>query len=430
MRGAALYWCFAGCIIALYAADTHAGEEASPVGSRVMIKPGTPLEVRKQFSGVSSYILVFEVDYEAGKRLRLVDNYGTIILVSTCGVMSLEEAQKYYTALIRRDRNSAQGHAARGIARVAIGQDGLAEEALIDFEEAARLDPRNSTYRLFIAKIWFENGYLDRAMAAADEAIRLSPTDFEAYLKRAEIWSKRRDSVKAHDDTSEAIRLRPDFAPAYSNRAMVFLVKQQTGVGWDEEERTSALRDLEMAIRTNPKFAGAYVNRGCLRPRNKEFDLALCDLNEAIRLDSKLTAPYCDRGICWEAKKEYQKARGDYEQAVKLDPNSDAQGNLAWLLATCPNPAVRDGKRAIEAATQVCNLYRWQDPRSLDTLAAAHAEDRSFDEAAIWESRAIESLPGGDKRETDYRARLELYRRHLPLRQGMEVISERPSRSN
>ena len=50
----------------------------------------------------------------------------------------------------------------------------------------------------------------------------------------------------------------------------------------------------------------------------------------------------------------YRAARADLEKAIALDKdNLMAHNNYAWLLATCPDGSVRDGKRAVEFARGV-----------------------------------------------------------------------------
>src|SRR5262249_19208480 len=75
---------------------------------------------------------------------------------------------------------------------------------------------------------------------------------------------------------------------------------------------------------------------------------------------------------------------------------------LAWLWATGPD-GVRDGKRAVEAATRACELTDWKENEFLDTLAAAYAEVGDFDKAVEYQKKAVSSLthelvdPSGSK---------------------------------
>jgi len=95
----------------------------------------------------------------------------------------------------------------------------------------------------------------------------------------------------------------------------------------------------------------------------------------------------------------------------------DALRNLAWLLATSPEPKVRDGGQAIVVAERANQLTGYENPIALDTLAAAYAEAGRFDNAVATESRAVELARAADKNDLADRfaARLALYRENKPF---------------
>jgi tetratricopeptide (TPR) repeat protein len=127
------------------------------------------------------------------------------------------------------------------------------------------------------------------------------------------------------------------------------------------------------------------------------------------------------RGDYWIAHGDYQQALAGYEQAVGDEPeNSDSLNNLAWLLSTCPDATLRDGKRAVELATHACDLTERENPSFLDTLAAASAEAGDFKAAAETQREAIGLLSKGDARAKDYRSRLELYEANRAFRVANE----------
>ncbi len=86
----------------------------------------------------------------------------------------------------------------------------------------------------------------------------------------------------------------------------------------------------------------------------------------------------------------YQAAAAHLDAALQLNPNSAiALNNLAWLLATCPDPQVRNGTRAVELGERLCNLTNYQETMAVGTLAAAYAEAGRFDDAIAMAQAAI-----------------------------------------
>jgi hypothetical protein len=78
-----------------------------------------------------------------------------------------------------------------------------------------------------------------------------------------------------------------------------------------------------------------------------------------------------------------------YRQAVSLQPGSSvALNNLAFLLATAPDPTLRDGVEAVKYAQQACLLTGYSNAATLSTLAAAYAEAGRFDEAVASTEKA------------------------------------------
>jgi len=290
------------------------------------------------------------------------------------------------------------------------------DKAIKDFDQAILLDPN-------CAPAYYERGRIrpdkDGAIQDFDQAIRLNPDNAVYYLRRGEIWSsayyKKRDYDKAIEDFDQAIRLGARFArgplsDAHRERASTWFKKG----GYDK-----AINDLDEAIGLQPWNSFLYHDRGRAWARKKCYDQAIKDFDEAIRRCPKAAGfYYLDRADAWTDKKNYAKAFQDYEEAIRLLPPAltYAYERLAWLLATCPDPGLRDGKRAIQLATHACERTQWQKSLELDTLAAAYAEAGQFEEAVRCQVRALECYqgPAGD----GFRERLELYRGKKPFREG------------
>ena len=88
--------------------------------------------------------------------------------------------------------------------------------------------------------------------------------------------------------------------------------------------------------------------------------------------------------------------------------------NLAWSLATNPDPALRDGPLAVHYAEKACQLTGGQKTVCLGTLAAAYAEAGRFDEAVATAQKACANA--ASKGETALRERnqelLARYQQH------------------
>jgi protein O-mannosyl-transferase len=71
-----------------------------------------------------------------------------------------------------------------------------------------------------------------------------------------------------------------------------------------------------------------------------------------------------------------------WKKTLDIDPGDlNAQSNLAWVLAACPERAMRDGARAVAMAEDVISRTDKKTPVLLRTLAAAYAEAGRFADA-------------------------------------------------
>jgi Zn-dependent protease len=129
-------------------------------------------------------------------------------------------------------------------------------------------------------------------------------------------------------------------------------------------------------------------------------------------------AAYLCRAGALAALGEYAAAITDYDQALELQPAQHVVlNNLAWLCATCPDSAFRNGERAVQYATRACAATGWKKGCYLGTLAAAYAEMGDFAAAINWQRKAFTDptyeQPYGEKA----RERILLYEAGKPYRQ-------------
>ena len=97
----------------------------------------------------------------------------------------------------------------------------------------------------------------------------------------------------------------------------------------------------------------------------------------------------------------------------------DPCNELAWLLATGSDPAVRDPAEAVRLADRAVRLSGGRDPNLLDTQAAAQAAAGRFERAIETARRARELALGIHlaSQAEDIRARLEDYERGIAYTQ-------------
>ena len=125
-------------------------------------------------------------------------------------------------------------------------------------------------------------------------------------------------------------------------------------------------------------------------------------------------------GLALAMQKRYPEAITSYRKAIELSPADPiAYNELAWILATNPDPKLRNGKEAVHLATRACELTEWKRTAFVGTLDAAFAEAGDFEQAIVTAKKTIDSA---EQQHQSYLAdlawkRLALYRQKKPFHQ-------------
>jgi spermidine synthase len=178
-----------------------------------------------------------------------------------------------------------------------------------------------------------------------------------------------------------------------------------------------AAAHFQDAIAIDPKMARAYRGLGRIRAMQtlpaESFD-AFAKVVELTPDDPKAHAELAMRLL---QSKQSQQAAIHFREALRLEPNLSTEAgnlpwanNLAWILATNPDDALRNGEEAVRWAKAVCELDAYKHAMLMDTLAAALAEAGRFDEA-VEVSEQMLAMVGDQPREAEtVKKRVELYK--------------------
>jgi Flp pilus assembly protein TadD/uncharacterized protein YceK len=192
------------------------------------------------------------------------------------------------------------------------------------------------------------------------------------------LWREGR-AEQALQECERALALSPNYAGALILRGAI---KRTEG------DVAAALVDYEHAIDIDPGQAGAHSGAAICLHRLEKWNQAIEHFTRAIEISGRNAHTYLYRAQTWQAKREFKRARDDYNRAHELHSSyTPTVNNLAWFLATCPDDACRDGKRALSLAQDL--VARQRTAPHLDTLAAAYAERGKFGKAIKTQDEAI-----------------------------------------
>lgn len=292
----------------------------------------------------------------------------------------------------------------------AYDRKGATEEAMKDYEATLRIEPTNLVALHNRGRIHHGRGQLESAVRDYTKALEVEPKDFISYLNRAGAFIDLGDLGKAVADLNEAIRLDSRSESALENRGYAHTLLR---------DPDKAIRDYTEVLRINRTNSNAYFNRGRLLHLEKgQPETAIKDFAKAIELEPSQPHFFFARAMAWSARGEAAKSINDYRQTLQLSPDhAGAANDLAWLLATSPEPSLRNGTEAVALAKQACELTEWKAWTVIRTLAAAYAETGDFTQAVKYQKQTLSMPRFTDSERKEEEGRLALYQAHKPYRE-------------
>jgi tetratricopeptide (TPR) repeat protein len=206
-----------------------------------------------------------------------------------------------------------------------------------------------------------------------------------------------------------AIALAPDQPMAHVNLAAALFALHQL-----DEAETHLLRALEIS----PNHAAALRNYDKLLGKRDELEASIERLQAAVQHGPRDAFAHLNLANALLNIGRRDEALRHFLEAIRLDPYSPKPlAGAAWILATHPDPSVRDPAEAVQLAERAAELSRGEVPGILSTLATAYAAAGQRARATRTAEQALQRATElGETREAQQiRAQLERYRRDVSL---------------
>ena len=195
----------------------------------------------------------------------------------------------------------------------------LDEQAIRDFSESIRLDPKPLYSVLDRGLAYHRTGEFEKAVVDYTTALSKDPNRTDAYYNRGLIYAEKGEWALAITDFSEAIRCQPRNAQFYVYRGMACASNNQLD---------SAIADFDAALKFDPVQVGAYIQRAAAYARQGNPEKGLADITKAIEEMSNVPQLWFARAYIYLDRGLPDKAIADLNEAVRIRPDYD----YAYLL--------------------------------------------------------------------------------------------------
>ena len=231
-------------------------------------------------------------------------------------------------------------------------------------------------------------GKLDEADAQYREALRLKPDSPEVHYNLGNALTRQGKLAQAEAEYRETIRLKPDDAEAY-NELGALLCDQK-------HDYEGAIAAFQEALRLQPDSPLAHYNLGTALAEQGKLGEAEAAHREAIRLQPDWAEAHSNLGNALGAQRKWPAAVAEYRKAIDLKPDfAQAHNQYAWLLATCPQSALRNPSQAVESAKKATELAP-KEGGYWNTLGVAQYRVGAWQAAITALERSMALRQGGD----------------------------------
>lgn len=258
-----------------------------------------------------------------------------------------------------------------------------------------------------------ENQLYDQAVEDYNMALSYDPTMWRAVHNRGVAYAGAGKKREAMADFTKALEMNRGFVNTWYNRGEL-----QYEMGLYDK----AWKDFNEAVRVNNQDAASIAGRGKAAARMGKTREGLQDLDMAVKMLPKDASLRLQRADLYLAIRAHGTALEDYRAAATLNPQSGhALRGMAWIMSTAPDQRLRNAEEGVKLAQKAMELDGNNDPRYVETLAAAYANSGQFDAAAELLKHALESAKGDAAGRIQ--AQLAVYKEGKPFRDGPEPQS-------
>jgi len=241
------------------------------------------------------------------------------------------------------------------------------------------------------------------------DTLAKNPTSWCAQANLGWILATQKKYEEARELLVASLASKPDNAQAHCNLGRILALQGKTAEGDQELQEAVRLKPKDAEIRRS--YAAALAEQG--KPEE-----AVKQLQDLLHLKPD-TAARLQLATLLRESGSFQEAAVQYRRVLAVKPeNIEALNNLAWMLASCSDSAVRNGTDAVRFAERACRLTGFKQAQMVAALGAAYAEAGRFPAAMAAAQKAIElaAAEGNTQFAAINERLLRLYRAGKPFR--------------
>ncbi len=264
------------------------------------------------------------------------NNMGSLL----AGQGKLEEATAFLNGALNSRPDFDQAFYNLGLVLL---KQGKIEEAIGRFRAAVRSNPRYDKALTNLGVALLGQGKLDEAVADFREAVECAPDNPYAQSGLARALDLQNKLAEAIPHYEAAVKIKPDLVEAQDNLGAILAIQGKSA---------EAVEHFKEALKIRPDFTEAHYNFGNALLAQGKLSEAAAQYSDAVRLQPDYMEAHINLAIVLTQLGKAREAVEHYRTALRLNPHTPlALRKLSWILATNPDPKLRDGAEAVRLAT-------------------------------------------------------------------------------
>ncbi|MBF0546094.1 MAG: tetratricopeptide repeat protein [Candidatus Riflebacteria bacterium] len=290
---------------------------------------------------------------------------------------------------------------------LSLQEAGRLPEALEMVKRALKLNPFHVEALSNQGLVHYASGDLDNAVIDDLAALSLAPNFVGVRFNLAIVLGKLGKVKEAVDECLNVIRQDPLHVRAFIERGILLSRKG---------DLEGAISDFQAATVADPEIEDAWVNLGSAMIRQEKAPDAYSRLENAARTHPEWAMVCLVRANALLRMREPARAIAGLKEAASLAPeNVTILKRAAQILATVPDPVLRDGEVASALALRAVKLTGGKDALAYQILAAAEAARGQLTSAVHAAETGLQmaSTQGNSELAAQIRENLSLYQSQM-----------------
>ncbi|GAX60658.1 hypothetical protein SCALIN_C13_0173 [Candidatus Scalindua japonica] len=283
---------------------------------KAIAKLETALKIKPDFS--DAHILLANISLSKAIELRRLGKAESLVLEK------LLEAEDICRAEIERNPNYQNAYTCLGQIHT---EQGLIEDAIINYEEALKLDDKLLTAHIAIARLYAQRDKIDLAERHCNLILsEIDHDNYEARMLLSLIYEKQGELDKAVECLTRILKKKPDDLAVHTQLGLFYLKLSK----YDE-----AFNEVQKVRKLSPVILPPLANfiEGCVLFQRKDYKNAIVSLKEVTEKIPDFIQPHYVLALALIENRQLEEARFEFKTTIGLSPEFiPAQIGLMRLL--------------------------------------------------------------------------------------------------